>query len=203
MVSYIMEVFMKRHFFLSLILLPLIVPSLMSQHRGVTTANTRRICPDVISPQSMYPRRGFSLMSSIPLYDTKQTTFCAGGSIDTKLSYFDLTISGDMENKDVIFRIDYGMNVLYLIENPDTKLCASVGVAGIIGIHADDWKTSIYEWYFSAPSFVAGLKYHFSRYSITVGWQQDYAIFEKFKDGKEVSQENLKKGALFLKFCVY
>jgi hypothetical protein len=196
---------MKRHFFLSLIalmFLSITIP-LTAQHRAVTAANARRASYEETTPKSLFPRQGFSLISSIPLYDTKRTFFYAGGSIDSRLSYFDLVFSGDLTNKDVLIRLDYGMNVLYFINEPDSKLCASLGVAGIIGIHAEDWETSSYEWYFKAPSFVAGIKYHFDRYSVTVGWQQDYAIFEKLKDGKEVSQEHLKKGALFLKFCVY
>lgn len=196
-----------KHFIILSILFLTISTSLIAQHRGITAMNARHSLsstpPSTLDPKNSFLRQGFSLQSSVPLYDTKQTFFYVGGSIDTRLSYFDLTFSGDLTNKDVIMRLDYGMNVLYFINNPHRKLCASLGVAGIIGIHAEDWKTSPYEWYFKAPSFVAGIKYHFDRYSVTIGWQQDYAIFEKLKDGKEVSQEHLKRGALFLKFCVY
>jgi hypothetical protein len=197
-----MEQIMKHLIYFSILIMTLSL-SLSAQHREVTAANARFLYPSTLSPKDFFPRQGFALQSEIPLYNTKQAAFFAGGSIDTYLSYFDLTIGGSLKDKDVLFRIEYGMNILYLINNPTNKMCISLGASAIIGVHAEDWKTSFYEWYFKAPSFVVGLKHHFDRYSITVGWKQDYAIFEKFKDGKQVSQEHLKRGALFLKFCVY
>jgi hypothetical protein len=150
-----------------------------------------------------FSRRGFALQSEIPLYDPSETHFFAGGSIDTKLSYFDLTFGGDLSDKDVYVRLEYGMHLLYLIDEQDTKLCTSLGVGGIIGIHAEDWSSSRYEWLYQVPFFVVGLKYHFDRYSVTVGWKQNYALFGKMKDGEVIEEEVLKKGAVELKLCVY
>ena len=184
-----------------LISLFLVSPVVLAQHGGVTRQEARR--SSVFPEKSFFPRQGFSLQTDIPLYEGGRTFFFAGGSIDSKLSYFDLTVSGDLTNKDVLFRIDYGMNIFYFIDAEKTKLCASLGVSGIIGIHAQDWTTSPYEWYFKAPSFVAGLKLHFSRYSLTAGWKQDYAVFGKMKGGKEISEDVLTRGGIFLKLCVY
>lgn len=150
-----------------------------------------------------FPRRGFSLQTEIPIYDPSETHFFAGGSIDTRLSYFDLTFGGDLGDKDVYVRIEYGMNLFYFLDEPDAKMSVSLGVAGIIGIHAEDWSNSRYEWLYQVPSFVVGLKHHFDRYSVTVGWKQNYALFGKMKDGKVIEEETLMRGAVYLKLCVY
>lgn len=156
-----------------------------------------------VEEREAFSRRGFSLQSEIPLYDPSGTHFYVGGSIDTRLSYFDLTFGGDLGDKDVYVRLEYGMNLFYLIDEPDTKLCTSLGVGGIIGIHAEDWSSSRYEWLYQVPFFVVGLKYHFDRYSVTIGWKQNYALFGKMKDGEVVDDEVLKRGAVELKLCVY
>lgn len=192
-----------KHYFVLVLVALMLSPVALAQHRAITTSNTHWPYRETDDPKSIFPRQGFSLLSTIPLHDSEPMFFYAGGSIDTRLSYFDLTFSGDLTNKDILVRIDYGMNVLSFIDRSRTKVCVSLGISGIIGIHTEDWKTSVYEWYFKAPSFVTGLKCHFDRYSFTVGWQQDYAIFEKLKDGAKISEDYLKKGSLFLKFCVY
>lgn len=141
-------------------------------------------------------RRGFALQSEIV---KGSTMFYAGGTIDAKIAYFDISFGGDLQREDISARIEYGMNLFTLGENNHIIF---LGIGGTGGQNVDPRKNG-YDWFFSAPFFTVGYKYHFNTYAISIGVSKQYGWSEKYYEDHRVYSGKNDELRLYVKFNLF
>lgn len=143
-----------------------------------------------------FPHRGFCVQSE---FTAEHASFYAGGTIDSKIAYLDISFGGSLDREDISARIEYGMNLFKFSEDNHIIF---IGIGGIVGSNIDRDKNG-YDWFFTAPFFTAGYKFYYKNYGIAFGVSKQYGWNQKYYKGDKVFSGKDDEFRFYVKFNLF